>query len=101
MTAFRVGQKVVCINNAGHLCGNGRIWVGTVYTIRDIRNDLLYFVEPEPVGGWEAPRFRPVSYPKQSEAADVALVKSLLDPVAILDGLLEELDTVAARRDLP
>ncbi len=113
MSNFRVGQKVVCIDDspASVYQSGKRLILRAVYDVTGVSFDT-----PEPsvqvdghgISGvrmafgddWlRASRFRPV----HTVATDAAMFQSLLisDPLLVLDSILEELDTVAARRDLP
>lgn len=96
MNAFRVGQKVVCVNTApigGNLGDLHGLTKGVVYTIREVGIDpwwdipALWLVEIyrpvypgyEDTGevGYDISRFRPLAYPSQSIEHDVAKFQNI------------------------
>jgi hypothetical protein len=63
---FRVGQKVVCVDDVPREGGNCRVKYGHVYTVAAIgmstRNRpflIVAEIDPSPYEGWHRDRFRP------------------------------------------
>jgi hypothetical protein len=100
------GRPVICINARGtHLLGHRELDRDRPYTIAGVvvshgvtcvtLKEVRRFIMGRDVTErcpFRLDRFRPLVLPPQSEAHDVAMIKALIDPIAVLDGLLEELD---------
>lgn len=105
MSGFRVGQKVVLVDDTAwsviHEANRSRLTfptVGLVYTVRaawispnrgwsialmEIDNSHVPHRPEVPEPGFQARRFRPVAYPKQSQSTDIALIKSMIKTVKV------------------
>lgn len=80
--AFRVGQKVVCVNATdgyGSLYGAGYthgLREGAIYTISKITDETFVSVAEIKVGGWRADRFRPIVEKKTDISIFTAMLKT-------------------------
>jgi len=79
--AFRVGQKVVCVDASG--CASADLSEGTIYTVRQVQPPIdnatprvLLFGSRETIG-WYASRFRPLVERK----TDISIFTRMLTPL--------------------
>jgi len=84
MSAFRVGQKVVCVDASANPMITNRppFTEGAVYSVAAVYTSLLGnlildIADVAKGGGWYARRFRPVAYRPQSLEHDVEAFRKI------------------------